>query len=1664
MRIPLVTYLLAWCSTQNVMDAAQTSYRIYEDNVSKAIAKGPVIPLNKASWYDINGDGIIDFVSKQVYISGNEGYAGIAFDNNGQYGNLMNVGGDNGILWYNNHVRHIDTGIWSIPKMDGAADDIRYVYYPADVNNDGRYDLLRLGAEESVPNPKCFFTLSHGGQSFSANYDIISLDEYLNAHITGSSGSIQSALSSMSGMGIWSPPVYEKSLGVKFESHDINNDGLPDIVDFVHGKIFYNIGKNGYAATEFGGQMIVRDLNGDGMEDFIIHDSSNRTITSYIQTPQGGVVEKKFLSGYYCAGDIYSADLNSDGNVDLVIPISDSNQSQCQFILIMENKGDGTFKKHECPLSQVGSVFDMRDFDNDGVYDLLMLITDSDRKIIQYPIKNFKIAEAPIILDTTASRQVDTSISTSPGMPTIILPDISNLGRNMIYYHSGKRAGALGLPIEPVSNTLPVAPSKPGIFYEPSTGLLKVTWNRASDKETPQADLTYSLRVGTAPGMDDIVTADALPDGRRRNLTGGNMGYSLQRTLDTSSWPSGKLYISIQAVDGANGGSPFSEYTIFEKREPANDFLLSYDRPFAIGDTCAVSLTTRPEEGCTYQWNFSGGRVIRADEKTQTYDVVFDSGGEKTVSLTVSSSDYTTSPVSQILDVHPGNIKPGRLYDDKGNDFRVSWAADIDEDGEYEIYDGSRFKESIYSGIYKDIQRLYNNHSSVSKLFPNICTDINGDGHVDIFGTDGIGAINCEDKDMEIVDDLFDFEVYYNDKNPSCYDLNNDGKLDFIVDNAIFANDGNYQKCSEVNKIQNRFSPLKWGDYTGDGLIDYIYCDNSSGLYSFRIYENQGDFTFKAQEPFSVVKLASDEEYIKVYDVRDFDNNGKLDVLFGRVIARDRYALFIRWDDGEETPVAGNLDNNDFMQLISAYAAPQAHADLDNNGFVDIYSEAAESIQKEHGIWGYVAYLQFGRKFVIKKIDHDSDDGYGFNFEESLFIASDGRRYSVRGEGSVAISNERPMPPTALRHSQNSKTVVIEWNPSVDKETPAAGMSYNISIKHKGIYGEGAYLFSPCNGGKNGVPVPTGKQLLNATRFTIPITNIMAGEYEVKVQGIDLMGEASDFSEIYIMNIEEQCGIELPATGEVGYPVDVDILSNLAASPDWDGGEAESVGDGKYKIIWHTAGRKCITVGDESAWIYVKEAPKATFSLPPISHLGDRICISGHNVQEGDWEIRIANSPYDWERLSDTSASRFASLRFSDDGKAWITFKVTHDYEIRHSVSEGYAVVQYIAVTSVGDRRIPEIKIVDIDEVTGKYRIQWNAIPDSDILGINIYKETSIAGNYTLLAKKPVSSNYFIDQESFPDVKASRYLLTYELSCGESADGVPHKPIHVMINRGIGDAWNLIWSKYEGVDIDTYRILRGTSPEALVAIDEVPGNMTSYCDVTPPSGPLCYAVEIIVHSNSGESLKSVKSENIFHGYSRSNVVVTNENTSVNLVRKIEVHSVTGSNTINYQDEKYLDLVACVYPSNATFMNPNWIITSGKDIATIDACGHVTATGLCNGEATVMACAIDGSGISGEFTLNVSGVQSGVGPVGASVVNPLTVYPTVADVEIHVSGLPVDENGRSQLSIYNINGAIVYHATATGQIVTVNCSSFADGVYIIKAMGNYGVAATRFIKR
>jgi hypothetical protein len=88
--------------------------------------------------------------------------------------------------------------------------------------------------------------------------------------------------------------------------------------------------------------------------------------------------------------------------------------------------------------------------------------------------------------------------------------------------------------------------------------VLVLRWDPSSDAETPQAGLTYNVRVGTTPGGGDIVPPASLPSGYRQIVKPGNAGQATLARL-TNLAPGETYYWAVQAIDHSYAGSAFSE-------------------------------------------------------------------------------------------------------------------------------------------------------------------------------------------------------------------------------------------------------------------------------------------------------------------------------------------------------------------------------------------------------------------------------------------------------------------------------------------------------------------------------------------------------------------------------------------------------------------------------------------------------------------------------------------------------------------------------------------------------------------------------------------------------------------------------------------------------------------------------------------------------------------------------------------------------------------------------------------------------------------------------------------------------------------------------------------------------------------------------------------------
>jgi hypothetical protein len=111
-----------------------------------------------------------------------------------------------------------------------------------------------------------------------------------------------------------------------------------------------------------------------------------------------------------------------------------------------------------------------------------------------------------------------------------------------------------------IPNTVPTLPLNLEASVDGKNVML--SWDKATDEQTPQDGLNYNLRLGTMPGGNDVVVAmsDA-GSGYRIVQALGNTNMGLSRML--VDLPEGTYYWSVQAIDQAYCGSMFADEQSF---------------------------------------------------------------------------------------------------------------------------------------------------------------------------------------------------------------------------------------------------------------------------------------------------------------------------------------------------------------------------------------------------------------------------------------------------------------------------------------------------------------------------------------------------------------------------------------------------------------------------------------------------------------------------------------------------------------------------------------------------------------------------------------------------------------------------------------------------------------------------------------------------------------------------------------------------------------------------------------------------------------------------------------------------------------------------------------------------------------------------------------------
>jgi FG-GAP-like repeat/Bacterial Ig domain len=177
---------------------------------------------------------------------------------------------------------------------------------------------------------------------------------------------------------------------------DVNNDGVPDMVENIGGSLAVMIanGSGGFSApstiytfpTTYQGTepLAAGDFNGDGKVDLICAMAGTNQLAVFLGNGNGTFQAPKYEtvalpSGqYFGGGGVVAADFNHDGKLDLV---TEGNTTSTQALYLMEGDGTGNFAAPKTIYTFAANtgMGDLRigDFDGDGNADLAMGVSSN---------------------------------------------------------------------------------------------------------------------------------------------------------------------------------------------------------------------------------------------------------------------------------------------------------------------------------------------------------------------------------------------------------------------------------------------------------------------------------------------------------------------------------------------------------------------------------------------------------------------------------------------------------------------------------------------------------------------------------------------------------------------------------------------------------------------------------------------------------------------------------------------------------------------------------------------------------------------------------------------------------------------------------------------------------------------------------------------------------------------------------------------------------------------------------------------------------------------------------------------------------------------------------------------------------------------------------------
>lgn len=480
-----------------------------------------------------------------------------------------------------------------------------------DYNNDGYLDILLTGTGDNCSVSKIYKNNGNGNFSELVNTNFVGInqgsaiwndynnDGFLDIILTGITDSLGfvSKVYRNNKDDTFTEQAEIQIPGLAFCSvarGDYNNDTFSDILlagsesdtDISHivTKIYKNNGDSTFTeqtsallAEVWESSVAWGDYNNDGYLDILLAGfKGNLPVTKiYKNNGDGTFTEQTGISLIGVgSGSVTWGDYNNDGFLDILITGFTGIYGESPSVSkIYKNNGDGSFTLTDIPLVGVSrrSSASWGDYNNDGYLDILLCgCTDS---LIQVDSVTKRLERVSKVYKNNGDETFTEQNFSLPGvgwgssawgdynrdglLDILLTGDSDTVAIAKVYKNIGSYP----------ANTPPTAPTElqdsvivNRKFSMPLIGnydndiisnSIILKWKNANDVQTQQKGLTYNIRIGTTPGVMNILSPmSSLDNGTRNKPAAGNAGLKTNGYI-INDLKDGTYYWSVQAVDNS---------------------------------------------------------------------------------------------------------------------------------------------------------------------------------------------------------------------------------------------------------------------------------------------------------------------------------------------------------------------------------------------------------------------------------------------------------------------------------------------------------------------------------------------------------------------------------------------------------------------------------------------------------------------------------------------------------------------------------------------------------------------------------------------------------------------------------------------------------------------------------------------------------------------------------------------------------------------------------------------------------------------------------------------------------------------------------------------------------------------------------------------------------